>query len=176
MPSTTMPTTNRERIGSFQSLDGAAQAVSHLVELRYDPEDVAIAPKGFEVVSCHRLRDRLRRAASRAALASAALAGAVATVGAIGVHTLVESTLPIVAAAAALGAAVGIVIAVAQHRRTSWLGDARPVLRPTTFDVVVDQNGARAGHDLARWWDPAAPPAVIQGPAAVRSAPSRRGC
>ena len=165
MPSTKLHGLQRERIGSFQSLEGAARAVSHLVELRYDPDDVAIEPKRFEVVARGRLRDRLRRGFGRGALVGALTMSAAAVTTAIGLDRLVRSILPSVAIAAGVGACIGIVAAVVHHRRSSFLADvsSAPQLRPTTFDVVVDRRQTDAArHDLARWWDPAAPPVQRQ--------------
>jgi hypothetical protein len=160
MPATKSHETGRERIASFESLDGAARAVSHLVELKYSPEGVAIAPNQFEVVAHARLLDRVRYGLGRGAAIGALTMGTIAVASALGVSRLVGSILPAVVAAAAVGACLGMAAAVVRHRRSSFMEEVSsvPQLRPTTFDVVVDRETEAARHDLASWWDPSAPP------------------
>lgn len=160
MPTSTMFSTTGELVGSFETLDGAALAVSHLVELQYDPADMAIAPRDFNVVNRDRRRDRTRNAVWRGAAAAAAIIGAGAAIWVLGFDTLVFWILPSMLIAAVVGGAVGAVGAVMEHRYASLFVDAdrAPELRPTTFDIVVDRGAARARNELARWWDPAARP------------------
>jgi hypothetical protein len=161
MSSTICTTVGRDRVGRFQSLDGAARAVNHLVELRYDPADVAIVPKDFEVVEADRLRDRVRRGVGLGAVIGTVVMGGISVVATIGVEQLVRSTLPYIALSATAGACIGIVVGVIRHRLLSAFAivDVPRELRSTTFDVVVDRESDAARHDLESWWDPAAPPA-----------------
>jgi hypothetical protein len=172
MSSTTAPSTieqtssaerasSRDRVGTFATLDGAARAVSHLVELDYDPATVAIAPQGYATVEPQRLRDRIGPAVVRSVARTTVAVAAVTIVISLGIDTLVGVVAPAVAIAAAAGAILGLLAAIHAHRRASFLAvpDVAPTLRPTTFDVLVDRAGASARHDLARWWDPLAPPA-----------------
>ena len=140
-------------------MDGASLAVSHLVEWRYDPADVAIAPREFEVVAREGLGVRVQRGLVRGAVLGAVAMTVTSVVAVIGIERLVRSTLPSVLVAAGIGACLGIIAGVIHHRQMSVVAfdDAGPELRPTTFDVVVDRDSDGARHDLARWWDPAAP-------------------
>jgi hypothetical protein len=154
-----------ERIQSFESLDGAARAVSHLVELKYDPASVAIAPRDFEETRTRRsLPGKMAAGLRTGAIAGAAVIGGVAVVAVTGVSDLVRSVLPAVAVATLVGAFVGVVTALIAYRRESaqTFGVPRSELRPTTFDVVVGREADDARHDLARWWDPAAPPVQLR--------------
>jgi hypothetical protein len=160
MTTTRTPIGTRERVGSYETLDGAALAVSHLVELEYDPGDVAIAPRDFDVVETSRLRDRVRGSAIRGAVAAGAVIGAAGVVATIGFGELVRFVLPLALVATLVGAGAGIVAALVGHRRASLFVDPNQArgLTPTRFDVVVDRWAGGARHELARWWDPAARP------------------
>ncbi len=157
MPWTPSP---RGVIGCFESVEGAALAVSHLVALHHDPADLAIAPRAFEVVDSDCLRVRVRRGARRGAAASALVVGGLAVATSLGLDTLARWVLPLILLAAIIGGGVGLMVAVIQHRRarTTTFTGKPPELRPTVFDVVVDGDADGARFDLARWWDPAAPP------------------
>ncbi len=159
MSVTPIPIARRERVSSFESLDGAARAVNHLVELRYDPSDVAIAPKDFEVVTDGGLSRRLASGLRVGAIIGAIVVGMIAVVRAIGIDALAQRVLPTVALAMVSGALAGLVVAGIRYRyvEAMSLDLRRPELAPTSFDIVVTRQPDRASHDLARWWDPAAP-------------------
>ncbi len=152
-----------ETVGSFESLDGAARAVSHLVELQYDPTDVGIAPKGFELIDNDRLLPRAASGLRTGAITGAIVVGASLILRAVGFDELVGTVLPAVGLAAVFGALGGLVVAVVRHRREAAMrfGVRRRELMPTTFDVVVTHQPDRACHDLARWWDPKSRPASV---------------
>lgn len=75
------------RVATYQTLDGARMAVSHLVERGYDPAAVTVRPRGLEPL------------------------------------------------------------------------DKSDELRAQRFELLYDGPPDDAAHLLARWWDPAAPPA-----------------
>jgi hypothetical protein len=69
------------------------------------------------------------------------------------------------AAAGAIGGALlGLVVALVIHRRERAQTAFSPpeTIAPTRYEVVVDRDRDRARHGLAKWWDPAAPPAGWQ--------------
>jgi hypothetical protein len=137
------------------------RAATHLVELDYRPDDVAIAPQDYRVVESDGLGHRMAHNVRAGAVSGGALVAVVWAVRALGVSGLLQSVVPTVLLAAVAGAGIGLVTAVVQHRRArmSWRGSAHGELVPTSFDVIVAQEEQRANHDLAGWWDPAAPPA-----------------
>jgi hypothetical protein len=150
-----------EPVASYATFDGALRAATHLVELEYQPADVAISPRDFHVVDHDRLLPRLVRAARRGAVFVASAAAGMWLAWTVGASALAGTLIPLTIAAGIAGALAGAVVGVVQHRRArvvTW-GNRRPELEPTAFDVVVGADPARADHDLARWWDPAAPPA-----------------
>jgi hypothetical protein len=147
-------------VASYESIDGAVRAVTHLVELQYDPKDVAISPDDYRVDDRDRLGRRLARGLKRGSLIGALTVGLLWTLSAIGFDALFGTVLPAVAAATVLGALAGVVTAIVQHRRAQTMtwGMSEPRLVPRSFAVVVSDDDEQANHDLARWWDPAASP------------------
>jgi hypothetical protein len=95
---------------------------------------------------------------SRGAAIAAAAGGFVALVRAFSLDALIRAAVLPVVIAAVVGAGVGALSALAQHRRELLDVGSSEWLRPTAFDVVVDRESAAARHHLAQWWDPAAPP------------------
>lgn len=167
-------THQREQIGSFQTMEGATLAASHLVALDHEPAGVAIAPRSYVEADRPRLWDRVAPAALRAAGRATAVVGIVAIGATVGVDAVVGVILPVVAVAAALGALGGAIGAVRDHRRARLrrAPGQPPDLRPTAFDVVVDRAVPGARHDLATWWDPSALPVQRDRPSGAFCRPS----
>jgi hypothetical protein len=148
-------------VARYATLDGALRAATHLVELDYEPADVAVSPRDFELVEPDRLRTRVLRGIRQGAALSTVVVVGVWLLSTIGPDALVGTLAPLALAAAVVGAIGGVVAGVVQHRRAkvmTW-GIERPELVPHSFDVVVNEDPDQAGHELARWWDPDAPPA-----------------
>jgi hypothetical protein len=151
-----------EQVASFDSLDRAARAAAHLVELDYDPGDVAIAPQEFEVAVDETLGWQLIEGGKNGALVGIAVVGSAALLLAVGWEALTTSVLPTVGAAAVVGAVIGLVAALARHRRESLtaFGPSAAHLVPRRFGILVRRGADRAGNDLARWWEPTPRPMV----------------
>jgi hypothetical protein len=150
-----------EPIASFETADGAAAATAELVELGYDEHEVGIEPHDYEVVRPAGLRAILVRHLARAAIAGAVvmatISGGVA-VGAAGLRSVLEATVIGVVAGAAAGAIVAM-LRYLRARATSYPTTANQ-LRPGRYDVIVNRDARKANHEMARWWDPAAPRAT----------------
>jgi hypothetical protein len=161
MTATTTPLARAEPVASYATIDGALRAATHLVELQFEPAEVAVSPRAFHVVDRDRLVRRLARGVRRGMVLGVITVAGVWLLWTIGITSLVGTLAPIAIVAAIAGALIGAVVAVVQYRRArvmTW-GIRRPELEPTAFDVVVRGDAAEANHELARWWDPASPPA-----------------
>jgi hypothetical protein len=154
-------------VAAYVTLDGAERAVTHLVGLGFAETDVGIAPRNFAVVDPHPLRCDLRRGVERGGVIGMVALAAVVLVQEIGAGALVKSVLPTAAAGAMAGALFGLIVAVVIHRnrRAGAMLSAPEPVAPTRFEIVVERDRDRARHGLAKWWDPAAPPAGSQQPA-----------
>jgi hypothetical protein len=152
-------TYERERVASFTTLDGATHAVTHLIELDYDPEDLAIAPKAFEFVDPRSRAARLDAGRNGAAV-GACLAGAVTVVSLVGINSTLGTLIPAVLISSVVGGVLAIVVDELRrrYRAARSFDSPRAEARPTRFDVLVGRARDRARHDLGRWCDPAAVP------------------
>jgi hypothetical protein len=148
-------------------LTGAERAVSHLISLGYGEEELAIAPRGFEVVERHPLGRRVRAWTKVGCALGIAAGAAVEVERRIGRAQLWEAVVPTLLVGAVVGLALGLVVAVVTHHRgrRRAFGTAPDVVAPHRYEVVVQGDPERARHGLARWWDPSAPPARWQQPA-----------
>jgi hypothetical protein len=155
---------DRERVACYETLDGAARAASHLVELHHHADAISIRPSDYEVVTCDRARERVVRGLTVGGVVGAVLTTVVVLIDLVGASQLVRSFIPAVAIGAAVGACASALLAAVRHRRASALlvSDCEKSWQATRFDVVVSAEGkpAMARHDLARWWDPDARPAA----------------
>ena len=154
-------------VAAYETLDGAERAATHLVTLGYSEHDVGIAPRSFEEVDPHPLRRLLATGVRRGAIGGVIGASALALGRELGLRTLVESILPVVAWGVLAGVVIGGLVAVATYRRQRARAAFTPPkdIAPTRYEVVVDRDPDRARHGLARWWDPAARPTRWQQPA-----------
>ena len=154
-------TRTEDRIASYDTPDAATLAVSHLVALDYDPKDVAIVPAEFEKIEEPRLRGEVLRGFRVGVIAAACAAAAFAVLGAVGLGTVVRTGLPALLVGAAVGAVGGPLVAATAwwRRRQTAIGPLPQDVAPSRFDVVVRRRPGDARHMLARWRDPAAPPA-----------------
>jgi hypothetical protein len=156
-----------DAVATYATVDGAERAVAHLVSLGYDERDVGIAPRDFEVVDPRGGTRSLGDWTRMGLIAGAASMALIAVSRQITTEALFDSVLPLIALGVVVGAALGFVLGIAswRSRRRSDFLPAPDELAPTRFEVVVDRERDRARHGLARWWDPAAPPAEWQQPA-----------
>lgn len=154
-------------VATYASAEGAERAVAHLVGLGYDERELGIAPRAFEAVDQHPLRRRLRRWSLLGLTAATTGMTIVALARELTWRAWVDSVLPLVAWGALGGTVAGVVVALVAHRRERrrQVVPSPDVVAPTRFEVVVGRDPDRARHGLARWWDPAAPPARWQQPA-----------
>ena len=169
MPATAFDSTaeGRDAVASYATADGAQRAVLELMSLGYDEGDLALAPRDFDAEDTHPLRTRLGTGARSGALVGVCVAGAVEALRRIGLDAILSSVVPRVGAAALVGAAVGVLVAVIVHERAGarMFGTPDRHLVPNRYDVLVDREPEQARLGLARWWDPAAPPAGWEEPA-----------
>lgn len=165
--STTTPLRDDGAVAAYASLEGAERAVSHLVSLGYDEHDVGIGPRDFDVADPHPVRRSLRAGARRGGIVGLAAMAVIGVWWEVGTAAVTDTILPLVAIGGAAGLLTGIVVAAIAYRRrrARAFGPAPEALVPTRYEVVVERDRDRARHGLARWWDPAAPPARWQQPA-----------
>jgi hypothetical protein len=148
-------------VAAYATLRGACKAASHLVELGFDEHDVVIRPRQFHVAPTAHLREEV----GAGARAGAAAGAAIALASALAIWASLDGRFWAVLCTAALGAVIGVVIgtarAIVHAREADRAGDGHgcPALAPERFEVVVDGDEHRAGHELARWWDVEAVPA-----------------
>lgn len=161
MSARTLRAVRPETVARYESVDGAIRAAAHLIGLGYDPDDITISPRDYQVVDDTRLLRRVAANVKRYGVIAGCLVAALVVAASVGLDTLVQSVLPAMIIAAITGAFVGVVAAVVQHRRASVLtwDPKQQTVAPTSFDIGVADDADSANRDLARWWDPAAPPA-----------------
>lgn len=148
-----------EPIAAYQSLDGAVRAAAHLVELGYNVDQIAIAPKSFRVVAPHPLRRRLALGVRYGGIIGG-LAGAIYSIVALGgAGAIVGTFAPALGLALLVGISSGVLLAAVRHHWV-WARTFETVdnLVPTRFEITVQHVADDAQHDLAQWWDPTAPP------------------
>ena len=155
-----------DSVAAYATVQGAERAVAHLVSIGFDEHQVGIAPRDFESIDRHPLRRLLGQWLRRGAIAGATAMAIVALARELDIDTVTGSVVPLVAWGAVGGLIAGLVMAllVHRHRRAKTALAPPEAIAPTRFEVVVDQDRERARHGLARWWDPAAPPAGWQEP------------
>lgn len=148
--------TRGRTVATYRDLRGAALALERLESSGVDVRDVTVRPVGLDVddVVLTRLadRDRLLR---RWCTSTAVLVGTV-TVVVLGVRPL-----SLLAAGAAAGAAALAAVGAVRLRRAAVrrrIQRAATVVRARAFDLVVERDAWQVEHELARWWDPEAPP------------------
>lgn len=163
---TSTPSEEQGTVATYASIEGAELAVTHLVGLGYDEHDVGIAPRDFVTVDPHPLRRRVRRWGRFGIVLGAATMTVVALAQQLTWRIWLDDVLPSIGLGAIAGVAIGIVAGLVAHRRQRRHQTIAPptTVAPTTFEVVVGRDPERARHGLARWWDPAAPPARWQQP------------
>ena len=157
---TTRTTDQTNAVATYESLQGAERAVTHLVSLGYDEHDLGIGPRDFEVVEQPSLRCLVGRWLRWGWVVGIATMTGIALVRELDGETIVGSVLPMVAWGAAGGLVIGTIlglVAYRRHRAHSFLTQP-DVMAATRFDVVVDRTHDKAGHALATWWDPSARP------------------
>ena len=156
-----------DAVAAYATADAAERAIAHLVSLGYDERDVGIGPRDFERVDRHPLRGLLARWLRWGVIGGAATMTVVALGREMSGDTLVGSVLPLVASGVLGGLVLGVIVAVVAYRqhRARSLVPPPDVIAPTRYEVVVSRDPDRARHGLARWWDPAAPPAGWRQPA-----------
>lgn len=153
-------------VACYETLAGASRAASRLVELGYDEDEILIAPHGFRVADEHPLRGRLRRGARLGTVCGASALGIMSLISVAGFDAIVTAVVPAIMIGAVVGLAVALPVAAARHRqlRTRAFGRPPEELAPERFGIVVAREAARARHQLARWWNPSAPPARRPSP------------
>ena len=144
-------------VAAYRSLRGAAMASERLAATDVDFGDVSVRPVllSADRTAFRRLPDEERQ--RRWSAGVGALVGFGAVVAATGVRP-VTVLLAVAAAGVAAITAVGLVVLMrGWHARR--IRRAGRTVQASAFEVLVSSHPDDAEHELATWWDPAAPPA-----------------
>jgi hypothetical protein len=144
-------------VAAYRNLRGAALASERLAATGTDFGDVSVRPVllSADRTAFRRLPDEERQ--RRRSAAVGALVGFGAVVAAAGVRPLTVLVAAAVAGVAAI-AAVGLVLLLRRWHALRIRRAGRTV-QARAFEVLVSSHPDDAEHELATWWDPAAPPA-----------------
>jgi hypothetical protein len=158
-------------VGRYTTYEGAALAARHLIDRGHERDDLLIVAHHLHSPTRRRLPLRLVRGTLLGVLWSAFALTAGLVLLAASARSPAREALLWSAAAVSVAAFIGTLPAWARVR---WEedGQAGTALEPDHFDVLCAENPLEARHRLARWWDPAAPPANDDAcrnrPAAIR--------
>lgn len=165
--------TTSKRIASYSDVRGAALAVEHLLGRGFEPRDVQVRPAELRIrpIALAPVPDEPRRLG---VVIVALLTVALWTRwhGATSSQLLLAITAAALVGGLAYAAEAGALRLRRRRRRRA--GNTVVARR---FEVLVARDHQRAEHELARWWDPEAPPAAWSGPDVGHATvlPSRRG-
>lgn len=144
-------------VAAYRSVRGAALATQRLAAAGHDPSDVTIRPVllDAERSACRRLPDEeVQRRRSALLAAGASFAGAIVVMGVRPLSLFIAAALASLASLAAVG-----VVALWRWWTARRIDHAGRLVRARAFEVMVAADADEAEHELATWWDPAAPPA-----------------
>ena len=149
------------RVASYDSMHGAMLATEQLVERGFRREEVRVIPADLRPLPGW--RERLTRRPHGLAMVSASTFTLVVAGILLDAVTVLSSTfawtIALVLAAVIGGLAWAADVAMAAATRRAARAERRVVA--TRFEVTCRHDIRRAERTLARWWDPAAPPARV---------------
>ena len=143
-------------VAAYRSVRGAALASERLAAADVDFGEVSVRPVilSADPTALRRLPDEERQ--RRWSAWAGASFGVAAIVVAMGLRPL---TILVAAAAAGAAAIVSVgVVVVVRRLRARRIERAARTVHARAFEVMVSSHAADAEHELATWWDPAAPP------------------
>jgi hypothetical protein len=154
-----MPTIRDQRRGrtvaSFRDARGAVLAVHELLRHGIAADCIAMQPAAMSVPNVLARTPRDRHVLARRATVASALVATVAFIA-------VAPSLAAVFLAPVVGCIAGAIVGEAVRlpaRVLGWrIARARRRVDAQRFDIVVAGVADVAEHELARWWDPEAPP------------------
>jgi hypothetical protein len=146
-------------VGSFRTAYAAELAIDHLAEHGFERQRLHVRPADLAPTHGWQARTRRRPRNARSLAIGLTPAAVLITVAILSPLSVAGWLYAGSLTASAISAAVGVCLERRWAARTRQRARADRTVVAGRFDVICTDAADRARHVLARWWDPAAPPA-----------------